>query len=341
MSSIPADVVLHKRAPTEKEVRKILTEAESVWLKTHHHMFMAVDLEFTRNHFALIQICFDTGRGSDRIRTVYLSNTSFPGLIDLLISPHLVKLVHGSESNDVPWLLSQIPDYQQAELFVNFVDTRFIAEYINPDLKPGLYDVLVRFGAITTAQVNELLATEKSLGRIQHVDWRLNKMRDNAIAYAVHDVLHLRTVYTEARRRDTTIPQFRNILRVCFMQRFLDTLNKTEVERVSNYFLERNKLPLMDISTRIIAVINVPDLDFKRIMRIGWMRPPTQLLLRRIIYGLLVRHVHVMSDKTHQFTKVLQPIPDSEMRWSSLDHLIIELRRSVQHALANKKTLEK
>jgi hypothetical protein len=337
MSSIPADVVVYKRAPTLKEVNAILRESATLWKNTRHHVFASIDLEFTRGEFALIQICFDTGRGTDRKRTVYLSNHVFPGMVELFISPELVKIVHRGESNDIPWMLSQIPAHSRAELFVNLVDTGFIAEYINPDLKPGLYDVLVRFGAITNDHVLELLRVEKSMGRVQHVDWRLDRIKPAALEYAIHDVLHLRAVYSEARRRDSTIPQFRNIIRVCFLERFLKVLDKPDVDKVSNYYLNRNRMSLGDIATRIIGKLTVADLDFSRIMRIGYLRPPTQTLLKRIIYGILVHRMQVMVDKSTQYETVMQPIPDLSIRWSSLDHLIVEIRRAVSHILDQKR----
>lgn len=341
MSTIPSDVIIYKQAPSLEEVRAILAESEELWAKTHHHIFLSIDLEFTRNKFALIQMCFDTGRGDERTRRVYLSNNSFPGLIELLVSPHLVKLLHGSESNDVPWLLSQLPESQRPELFVNFIDTRFVAEYINPDLKPGLYDVLVRFNAITPEHVLDLLKIEKSMGHIQHVDWRLDRIKAGALEYAIQDVLHLRMVYSEARKRDATIPQFRNILRVCFLERFLKVLNKPEVETINNYHLIHNKLTMMELSSKVIEKLKVSDLDFSRILRIGYMRPPTLILLRRIIYGIAVHKMTVMIDKNNRFTEVLQPLPDHHIRWSSLDHLIIEIRRTVNHILSQKDFYEK
>lgn len=341
MSSIPADTSVHKRAPTLKEVQAVLQDSAALWKNERHHIFASIDLEFTRNDFALIQICFDTGKGANRSRTVYLSNKVFPGLVELLISPDLVKLVHGGESSDIPWMLAQIPEYKRPELFVNLVDTRFIAEYINPDLKPGLYDVLVRFGAITVEHVTDLLRVEKSMGRVQHVDWRLDRIKPAALEYAIHDVLHLRAVYSEARRRDSTIPQFRNILRVCFLERFLKVLDKPQVETVGSYYLDGNKMVLADVATKVMAKITVADLNFARVMQIGYIRPPIQTLVKRIIYGLIVHRMKVMINKTHKYDKVLQPIPDSSIRWSSLDHLIVEIRRAVSHILDSKSVTTK
>jgi hypothetical protein len=341
MSTIPDNVIIYKHAPSLQDVQDILAQSSELWNKTHHHIFLAIDLEFTRNKFALIQMCFDTGRGSDRTRRVYLSNTSFPGLVELLVSPHLVKLLHGSESNDVPWLLSVIPESQRPELFVNFIDTRFVAEYLNPDLKPGLYDVLARFNAITPEHVLVLLKIEKSMGHVQHVDWRLDRIRSDALEYAIQDVIHLRMVYAEARKRDATIPQFRNILRVCFLERFLKVLDKTDIEIINNYHLAHNKLTMIDMSLKVVDKLKVPDLDFSRILRIGYLRPPTLMLLRRIIYGIAVHKIPVMIDKNNRFTRILKPLPDHHIRWSSLDHLIIEIRRAVNHILSQKDIYEK
>lgn len=329
----PSDVEVVRRAPTAKEVGDILYKSQKLWINSNHHVFVAIDLEFTRNNFALIQMCFDSGRGRDRKRHVYLSNTAFPELVDILTSPYLVKLLHGSESNDVPWLLSQIPKHDRHKLFVNFIDTRFIAEYLNPDKKPGLYDVLVRYKIVTDDVVKQLLKIEKSLGHIQHVNWRLNRITDAAVHYAVVDVLHLRDIYTYARKYDSTIIQFRNVLRICFLQRFLNILDTDEVNRMNNYYLltdNKQHITLNDIGTHISGSLRVSGVDLQRIFKIGWMRPPIHLLLRRIIYSNVIRNYTVMIDKKTRRTNSPDIIPNyARIKWDSLDDLLVSLSTSI------------
>jgi hypothetical protein len=332
-TEFPEDVVVHRRAPTAAEIRELLVSAEHLWQATSHHMFFAIDLEFTRNKFALIQMCFDSGRGADRRRTVYITNAEFPGLVDLIISPHLVKLLHGSETNDVPWLLEQIPVDKRHMLFINFVDTRFVAEYLTPDKPAGLYKALLRYQIITEDEVQRLLAVEKSLGHIQHVDWRLHKISNAAVKYAIEDVLHLRSIYSHARRLDKTIPQFRNVLRICFLQRFLDILDKEEVDRTNNYYIVNGagRMTLNDLGTAVLSRLRIEDLDLARVSRIGWVRPPFQAFVRRIVYAYAIDKYDVMIDRKTRFTSIMEPIPNyGKYKWMSLDSLVLAIRTAAK-----------
>jgi hypothetical protein len=316
-------------APSRSMIDGFLAEAKRAWKEEKHHTYVAIDLEFTRGRFALIQLCFDMRNE----RKVFLSNKPFKGLRELLISRWPLKLLHGSESNDVPWLLQQLSEEERPLLFRNMIDTRFIAEYIDPGQRPGLYDVLRRFDILQDTDVERLLAVEKSMGRVQHVDWRLDRIKDAATEYAIHDVIHLKALYIAMRKRDQTVVQFRNLLRVTFLERFLGVLNHEELDRANVYHLSESGKTMYAVFSRLLDTSVFPHVDIKRVMQVSWMKYPVQTFIRRLVYHLLTCNYEVMADKKTVFSKTISTKLHGITPWTSLKSLMQEFELIIKYGL--------
>jgi hypothetical protein len=345
----PSDVKVEYRAPTQEEVDRYLHLAKILWEDDRKHLFLTIDLEFKhnwvtkRNDFALLQLCFDQGEiGTDkRSRTVYLTNTGFPGLEILLTDSNVKKIVHGSESNDVPWLLQQIGnafgEQEKPALFLHFVDTCFVAQYINASQRSGLYDALVNYGVLTEATKERLLELEKSMGKIQYVNWELEKIKPAVVEYAIHDVLYLRDLYVALRNKEPTFSAFRNLLRLCFMERFFKILQKEQVDKMNGYFTIPNKRSLIEQFDHHLPLVHIPSIDLHRVLKVGWIKQPTLTFLRRIFYGIMTRkyQLYISKNQIIPESDLGSIIPTGQLKdpWASLQLIIKEITHAWEKQL--------
>lgn len=162
--------------------------------------FVAIDLEFNNRNAALIQLNFviDNSKNiwiiepNNKLKNKFISN--------ILINSNFIKILHGSESLDIPYMLKYIGNKTMIVKFINQItDTRFICEYYNilhsEHNKCSLYDALLLFNVIDKKKYEKLNNIPLKLGKIWKIKWNINKLEKNILDYVVYDVYYLVNLY--------------------------------------------------------------------------------------------------------------------------------------------------
>jgi len=186
----------------------ILTKTCKHFVDDKHNVSISMDMEFHFNKIKLIQVEFYFVNESYNIIFIInpfvLKTTHMSIFIKMILTnKSITKIMHGSESLDIPNLHKYIfkNDKKMMRRFLkNFVDTVFLCEYnkvagLAPGPKCSLYNALLNYDCISEPEYNELLEIEKNMGPIQFVDWRLDKIQDNSLKYAYFDVVYLENLF--------------------------------------------------------------------------------------------------------------------------------------------------
>lgn len=186
-----------------------------------HDITASMDFEFDRNwktnthDMALAQIMFTYSRGKSNDNSTEHSKAY---LVDfrmfskkkleiferlVLSNPKVLKILHGSESLDLPALKKLMSSENSFKsLLAQMVDTRYLCEvhHILLEKKTGkrftkcnIYDSLKHTNVITDEQYRELTSIKINYNK----PWKIQKLTEKQITYAVADIAFLHNLYVE------------------------------------------------------------------------------------------------------------------------------------------------
>lgn len=182
------------------------------------HSFLSLDFEFNINRqHALMQLYFE----NLKTRCIVIID---PSIVSskfsecILENHHIIKLLHGSESLDIPYIAKTF--CKKKEQFVKFInktyDTRFACEYVKTyrnyinkkegDMKCSLYIALLEFKVIDKKQYDYLIDLCGSMKHYSIINWDITKLNAQQIKYAYFDVLYLRHLYKNIIDESKKIP---------------------------------------------------------------------------------------------------------------------------------------
>jgi hypothetical protein len=167
--------------------------------------YIGIDLEFNKvskesKDIALMQINLENDSDTAYIfifKPSELDTNNKKILIELLTNPNIIKILHGSESLDIPYIFNQLlVSKKNIDGFCsNFYDTKFLCEYYNITNRIkkscSIYSLLEDHNIITHKKVKELEANEKKMGNISEIIIDIHNMNDSILKYALYDVIYL------------------------------------------------------------------------------------------------------------------------------------------------------
>lgn len=252
------------RVDTEHKIRLML-----LYMIFYHYdargtqtkrLYSGVDFEFNDRKIALCQVGFYPHRRNKFIWVFdpnSLTNEYAGHLIKYLFTSQFIfKIVHGSDSLDIPYLFQElfVNNHDLIYSFVtNVIDTRFLCEYhkntLNDGKKCSLYDALLYFGTIDQAQYSNLEKINKAMGKIWLMTWNVYKMNLPSLQYALYDVFYLRDFYFDMLEKawDETPDLYNSYEYIPLITRFIflekwnvsDLLAriKPQVDTINNYIV--------------------------------------------------------------------------------------------------------
>lgn len=240
---------------TNKKLEKYIQD----FINYKGYKLIGIDFEFNRinnmREIALCQIIFITkgfiknpkGTNND-IFLFYPPNINKNIFEKLLISDNIIKILHGGESLDMPYLFDNIINKTNRNKFLmNLHDTKYLCEYYNAehniiDGKCRIYDLLLQRKVITKSKYNELMNNDKKMGNIWEININVKNMSDELILYCVGDVLYLPDLYNSFPKNEIYTDIIQEILCINFMLRYekkIDQLytyiSKYNLDRINNY----------------------------------------------------------------------------------------------------------
>ncbi len=254
---------------------------------------IGIDFEFNRKDnmrvIALCQINFEIDNIS-KIFLFYPPDINIKLLDKLLSTNDIIKILHGGESLDIPYLFTEV--VSNKELFCkNLFDTKYLCEYYNiknniTDGKCKIYDLMKQMKVITNKQYNDMNKNDKMMGNIWEINIDVKNMNNMLIRYCVYDVLFLPQLYKSfiVNNPDTNYNIIQQISCYNYIYRFNGKLDEMFME-VSKYNHYRyNEMTFSEIYDIILIWLLSYDYIYN-LYYINYFKKFIEIIIKNIIYN--------------------------------------------------------
>jgi len=280
-----------------------MTNYFNYFIELNNKKYIGIDLEFnkvsrTDRDVALIQLNLEIENNNNGMIFVLdpkiLNENQKNVLIKLLSTENIIKVIHGGESLDIPYLFNQLFD-SDIELIDRFskklYDTKYLCEFNhiikNKKGKCSIYDLYKEYQVISNEKYNYLSNIENITGPIYLIHIEIKNMSDKVLEYAVYDVLYLISLYNKIPKHELISEISRNIF---YYKRIEDKyFNKiTEiVKKYNNFFVIVNgeNIKLIDFYYFILFTIN--DSLILKLLEITYFKSFLETIYKYIIYELI------------------------------------------------------
>jgi len=185
-----------------------------------------------------------------KINIVFLLNPEFftPENKSILIEKVFLsknkKILHGSESNDIPYIFNKLlqRDPNKILLFLNnFYDTRFICSFLSFP-RCNLYQAMISCDIINNEKLLYLKNIEEKLGKIWKIKWNPFTLNSNEKLYALYDVVYLSKLFRKQKKlckqQKLKINRLQYALRIVLLyrQNFLHHYEIKKIDNIEEYF---------------------------------------------------------------------------------------------------------
>ncbi len=288
---------------------KLLEDYIKEFIKYKEYKMIGVDFEFNRvknkRQIALCQIIFLKNKKSD-IFLFYPPNINKDIFKNLLLSD-TIKILHGSESLDLPYLFDNIITNNRDKFFNNLIDTRYLCEYYNSsnnlEGKCRIYDLLLNMKVINKKKYDDLMKNDKLMGNIWEINIDIMKPsftnNKQLIKYCIYDVLYLPQLYEKFPKNEIynkIIPEIGNI---SFMLRYENKLDDLFIE-MSKYntkkYNDNYNYTFNDVYIIVNEWIMIDNFIFN-LNQINYFRKFIELLIKNILYNYLDSTIELIDFK--------------------------------------------
>ena len=214
----------------------------------------------------------------------------------LLISD-CIKILHGSESLDLPYLCDNIITNSNInndwdKFCNNLIDTRYLCEYYNSSNnitngKCRIYDLLLQMKVISKNKYDSLMKNDKLMGNIWEINININTMSKELIKYSIYDVLYLPKLFNKFPKNEiyhNIIPKIGNIV---FFLRYQNKLDELFID-VSKHNLKKyiNNYNYNDIYISVFEWIMTDNIMYN-LYQINYFKKFIELIIKNSLYNYL------------------------------------------------------
>lgn len=228
---------------------------------------IGLDFEFKKvsknnKEIALMQINLENNTKNAFIFIIYppaLNNKGSRRLRKLLCNEKIIKIIHGGESLDIPYIFDELLKTKNRikRFLTNLYDTKFLCEFYhyqnNITNKCNIYNLLEEFKIIDKKNIKHLIELENKIGKIYLIEFEINSLSNELVEYALYDVIYLpelikkfiniSEIYKETIREMTGIIYYNKKINKKFIE-FNENINSFN----NNFILYNNiKINLIDI----------------------------------------------------------------------------------------------
>lgn len=266
------------------------------FLKNDDNKIIGIDFEFNRienkRQIALCQINFN----DDDIFLFYPPDIK-KDIFKKLLTSNIIKVIHGGESLDIPYLFDNIININNTDelnaFFNNLYDTRYMCEYYNVsnniDGKCKIYDLLLQMKVITKKTFDNLMKNDKLMGNIWEINIDVKNMSKELTNYSVYDVLYLPALFKSfPKTKDYKIIQ--TISCIVYKMRYNGELDEAFINiskyNLDKYSLNKSHIYYNDIYLAVYYWLLTDDF-FYNLYSINYFKKYLELVIKNILYNLL------------------------------------------------------
>lgn len=285
--------------------------------------YLGIDFEFKQvakinKEIALMQINLENDQNISYIFILYppsLLKDNYNLLIKLISNPNMIKILHGGESLDIPYLFNQILITKENinNFCSNFYDTRYLCEYYhlinNINGKCSIYNILIDLNIVTFEKIIDLENIEKIIGPIYMITINIYNLDYNILRYSLYDVIYLPELIKKFINLGSIysklIPEITNIINK--HKRSIDN-NFNELISIINllniyYIYDNNyRIILKDIWEIYYYTIN--DKDINNLRNINYFKYFIEIITKSLVYFNIYKYFKVYKNK-NEISKIL------------------------------------
>lgn len=269
--------------------------------------YLGMDFEYNRvrkteRDIALFQINLERDNSNEGVIFVFyppeLSKQHLNVLIELITNENMIKIIHGGESLDIPYLFDQVlKDKKLIYSFCkNLFDTKYLCEYGHIEKKIqskcSIYYLLEEYKIITHQKLVDLESIEEKTGPIYLIHINIHKINFDVFRYSLYDVLFLPDLIKKFLNKSEIytklIPEISHIVfqykRNIPSEKFSfidvkDTVNKFNIHFVEDF---KRKIPLDEIYQ--YHWLTTLDSTWNNIIQITYFKDFFETLFRYLVY---------------------------------------------------------
>lgn len=277
--------------------------------------YLGLDFEFNTKKVALMQVNFEQ-------IDINLFDTSLIFMFDpkqlssnwklffvqkILCNLNCIKILHGSDSLDIPYLYSDLlyNNTKNIKKFnERFIDTKYLCEYKyysnNQSLgKCKIYHVLKSYDIISEDKINELMENERNMGPIYDIIINVNKMSTPLIKYTLYDVLYLFHLVHFFEKNIEDMDAINQMTQYIFMEKrqVTNLIPYEEINKMNNYLIINNKnvIRLNDVFKKTFNNFILKNKKLNNFLKINYFKNTLINLFKFISYQEICKKSNVYS----------------------------------------------
>jgi hypothetical protein len=287
--------------------------------------YLGIDFEFnkvskTDREVALMQMNLENNSNDGYIFVLYppeLSKENNQILIDLLTNTKIIKILHGSESLDIPYLFNQLLITKENidKFCIGFNDTKYLCDYLQLETgikgKCSIYNLLADNKVITEKKIVELGKIEEKTGPIYLVEIDIHKMSNEIFKYSFYDVIFLPELVKKFLSRSLV---YTNIIPniSCLINKYKRNIENEYlileelIQNMNMYFIYDGYhiILLKDIWETYYWIMNDTKQYLEKLKEIHYFKKFFEIITKFIVYSNVIKYFKVYKNKRESVSKI-------------------------------------
>ena len=322
--------------------------------------YLGIDFEFKQvskidKEIALMQINLENDKKIAHIFILYppsLLKDNYDLLINLISNPKIIKILHGGESLDIPYLFNQILITKERinNFCCNFYDTKYLCEYyhiINNKGKCSIYNLLLDLKIVTNKKITDLENIENIVGPIHMITIDIYHLDYNVLRYSLYDVIYLPELIKKFIILDPVylklIPEFTNLVnkyKRSIENNFNELILVINSSNIYYIYDNNNRITLKDIwEFYYYTIIN----DYiNNLGKINYFKYFIEIITKCLVYSNIYKYFKVHKNKHETASKINFDIYFDWLRlYPNIDKILIDYNyqiiKDLNYRIFNKK----
>lgn len=280
--------------------------------------YLGIDFEFNKiskgeRDVALMQINIENNSNNGYIFVLYppdLENKEI--LINLLTHKNIYKILHGSESLDIPYLFNQLLiSIDNINNFCkNFYDTKYLCDYYNIENditeKCSIYELLLNQKIIDQNKINELNKMNDIIGPLYLININIYKLNDNIFKYSLYDVIYLPELLKKFINKNIIYNKYISETLVLILKYKRNVEN--ELEKIQKYINNLNLAYVLNNDNKIF-LINIWEIYYymyfdNNLININYFKKFFEIITKFLIYYNIINLFFVYKNNNQIFNLI-------------------------------------
>lgn len=325
--------------------------------------YIGIDFEFNKvskseRDVALMQINLENNSNNGMIFILYppnLKKNNLKVLIKLLTHTKIIKILHGAESLDIPYLFNQLLITKQNidNFSKNLYDTKYLCDYyfIEKSIKGkcGIYDMLLDNNIITKEKIDELNKLSDDIGPLYLINIDINKLSSKLgqmiFKYSLYDVIYLPELIKKLSSYgiiySDIIPEILSIINK-YKRGLISELNELDnlLREYGNYYLPYNgnqKAILLELWAFFLYYIDYKNNYFFNLKDINYFKSFITLITKLVIYKNIIIEYDTYKNKDTRiiYNNQLLKYYNIFKKYPNFNKMLIEYDMVVKKELKN------